>query len=232
MKDEMDDTCLVLKTGMQASNIKWNSNGSVLAVSGVMGNTGPAAALVQFYSYSGRCSASAASATAAYPHSYSSAPLTHCLHLFTHHLICLHIYCLVQSHECIESSSVTSSYVFTYTGLSSLMNALRALQSQASIYLHIYWLVQSHECIESKLQLHLQVHSPVVPKTMLHNLCRCCLTSVSTLPSQKCCYCTAPSRHNAAYFPMQDSTCALCECQALGSMLWHGRREASGLPWQ
>ncbi|KAL0027242.1 hypothetical protein WJX77_006308 [Trebouxia sp. C0004] len=54
MKDELDDTCLVLKTGMQASNIKWNSNGSVLAVSGVMGNTGPGAALLQFYSYSGQ----------------------------------------------------------------------------------------------------------------------------------------------------------------------------------
>ena len=54
MKDELDDTCLVISTGMQVSNIKWNSNGSVLAVSGVMGNsTGPGAALVQFYSYSG-----------------------------------------------------------------------------------------------------------------------------------------------------------------------------------
>ena len=55
MKDELDDTCLVISTGMQVSNIKWNSNGSVLAVSGVMGNSiGPGAALVQFYSYSGK----------------------------------------------------------------------------------------------------------------------------------------------------------------------------------
>ena len=94
MKDEMDDACLVLKTGMQASNIKWNSNGSVLAVSGVMGNTGPAAALVQFYSYSGGCSASAAYATAACPQSHSCAALTHCMQLFSHQLVWLYVHWL------------------------------------------------------------------------------------------------------------------------------------------
>lgn len=51
MTDELDDTCLVINTGMQVSNIKWNSNGSVLAVSGVIANSNsPAAAVVQFYS--------------------------------------------------------------------------------------------------------------------------------------------------------------------------------------
>lgn len=51
MTDELDDTCLVINTGMQVSNIKWNSNGSVLAVSGVIAHNGnPAAAVVQFYS--------------------------------------------------------------------------------------------------------------------------------------------------------------------------------------
>ena len=56
MKDELDDTCLVINTGMQVSSIKWNSNGSVLAVSGLLSNnTGPAAAMVQFYSHSGEC---------------------------------------------------------------------------------------------------------------------------------------------------------------------------------
>ncbi len=55
MKDEMDDTCLVISTGMQASNIKWNSDGSVLAVSGVINNsTGPGGAVVQFYSCNGK----------------------------------------------------------------------------------------------------------------------------------------------------------------------------------
>ncbi len=93
MKDEMDDTCLVLKTGMQASNIKWNSNGSVLAVSGVMGNPGPAAALVQFYSCNGRL----------------PLQLLH-VHSPTH----------VQLSLTACSSSVTSSYVFTYNGLCNL----------------------------------------------------------------------------------------------------------------
>ena len=51
MTDELDDTCPVVDTGMQVSNIKWNSNGSVLAVSGVIANNGnSAAAVVQFYS--------------------------------------------------------------------------------------------------------------------------------------------------------------------------------------
>lgn len=51
MTDELDDTCLVVNTGMQVNNIKWNSNGSVLAVSGVIANNAsPAAAVVQFYS--------------------------------------------------------------------------------------------------------------------------------------------------------------------------------------
>ena len=51
MTDELDDTCRVVNTGMQVSNIKWNSNGSVLAVSGVILNNGnSAAAVVQFYS--------------------------------------------------------------------------------------------------------------------------------------------------------------------------------------
>ena len=51
MTDEMDNTCVVVNTGMQVSNIKWNSNGSVLAVSGVVANSNsPAAAVVQFYS--------------------------------------------------------------------------------------------------------------------------------------------------------------------------------------
>ena len=51
MTDELDDTCLVVNTGMQVSNIKWNSNGSVLAVSGVIAsNESSAAAVVQFYS--------------------------------------------------------------------------------------------------------------------------------------------------------------------------------------
>lgn len=89
MKDEMDDACLVLKTGMQASNIKWNSNGSVLAVSGVMGNTGPAAALVQFYSYSGRC-----------------------LHQLPLQLLHVHSPTNVQLSITACSSSVTSSFVF------------------------------------------------------------------------------------------------------------------------
>ena len=106
-----------------------------------------------------------------------------------------------------------------------------ALQSPAHMSSYIL-ACAIYECIESNLQLHLQVLSPVVPKTMLHNMCRCCLTSVGTLPSQKCCYRTAPSGHDAALFPLQDSTCALCKCQELGSMLWHGRREASELPWQ
>ena len=54
MKDEMDETCLLITTGMQASNIKWNSNGSVLAVSGVVGNSGgPEAAVLHFYSCNG-----------------------------------------------------------------------------------------------------------------------------------------------------------------------------------
>ena len=55
MKDELDDACLVLNTGMQVSNIKWNSNGSVLAVSGVLANSSsPAAAVIQFYSCYGK----------------------------------------------------------------------------------------------------------------------------------------------------------------------------------
>ncbi|KAL3151657.1 hypothetical protein ABBQ38_012645 [Trebouxia sp. C0009 RCD-2024] len=55
MTDELDDTCLVINTGMQVSNIKWNSNGSVLAVSGVIANSNsPAAAVVQFYSCYGQ----------------------------------------------------------------------------------------------------------------------------------------------------------------------------------
>ncbi len=90
MKDEMDDTCLVLKTGMQASNIKWNSNGSVLAVSGVMGNTGPGGALVQFYSYSGRC-----------------------LHQLPLQLLHVHSPTHAQLSLTARSSSDTSSYVFT-----------------------------------------------------------------------------------------------------------------------
>lgn len=56
MTDELDDTCLVINTAMQVSNIKWNSNGSVLAVSGVIANSNsPAAAVTQFYSYHGAC---------------------------------------------------------------------------------------------------------------------------------------------------------------------------------
>lgn len=51
MTDELDDSCLLVNTGMQVSSIKWNSNGSVLAVSGVIANNGSAAAaVVQFYS--------------------------------------------------------------------------------------------------------------------------------------------------------------------------------------
>lgn len=58
MKDELDDTCLVLNTGMQVSNIKWNSNGSVLAVSGVLASSSsPAAAVIQFYSCYGKLGA-------------------------------------------------------------------------------------------------------------------------------------------------------------------------------
>ena len=58
MKDEMDDTCMVVSTGMQPSAIKWNSSGSVLAVAGVLsgGTTGGAQgmAVVQFYSCVGK----------------------------------------------------------------------------------------------------------------------------------------------------------------------------------
>ena len=55
MKDELDDACLMLNTGITVSSIKWNSCGSVLAVSGVVGSsTGPAAAVVQFYSCYGK----------------------------------------------------------------------------------------------------------------------------------------------------------------------------------
>lgn len=51
MTDELDDSCLLVNTGMQVSSIKWNSNGSVLAVSGTIASNGsPAAAVVQFYS--------------------------------------------------------------------------------------------------------------------------------------------------------------------------------------
>lgn len=61
MTDELDDTCLVINTGMQVSNIKWNSNGSVLAVSGVIANSNsPAAAVVQFYSCYGEDTSSVA----------------------------------------------------------------------------------------------------------------------------------------------------------------------------
>ena len=57
MKDELDEACMVISTGMQPSAIKWNSSGSVLAVAGVLGggatSSGQGLAVVQFYSCTG-----------------------------------------------------------------------------------------------------------------------------------------------------------------------------------
>lgn len=57
MKDEMDDTCLVINTGMQPSAMKWNSSGSVLAVAGLLSSgatgDGQGMAVVQFYTCTG-----------------------------------------------------------------------------------------------------------------------------------------------------------------------------------
>lgn len=54
MKDEMDDTCLVINTGMLPSAMKWNGSGTVLAVAGLLGSgDGQNLAVVQFYSCMG-----------------------------------------------------------------------------------------------------------------------------------------------------------------------------------
>lgn len=57
MKDELDEGCMVISTGMQPSAIEWNSSGSVLAVTGVLSggatSSGQGLAVVQFYSCTG-----------------------------------------------------------------------------------------------------------------------------------------------------------------------------------
>lgn len=60
MNDEMDDTCMVISTGMQPSTMMWNSSGSVLAVAGLLSSgSSQGLAVVQFYSCTGECEAAA-----------------------------------------------------------------------------------------------------------------------------------------------------------------------------
>ena len=57
MKDELDEGCMVISTGMQPSAIKWNSSSSVLAVTGVLSggatSSGQGLAVLQCYSCTG-----------------------------------------------------------------------------------------------------------------------------------------------------------------------------------
>lgn len=66
MKDEMDDTCMVINTGLQPSAMQWNSSGSVLAVAGSLssGATGDSQgmAVVQFYTCTGEATRAAVAA--------------------------------------------------------------------------------------------------------------------------------------------------------------------------
>lgn len=54
MRDEQDDLCVMIDSGMRATHIHWNSNGSVLAVAGVLSSgSGVHASMVQFYTCNG-----------------------------------------------------------------------------------------------------------------------------------------------------------------------------------
>ena len=54
MRDEQDDLCVLIDSRMRATHIHWNSNGSVLAVAGVLSSdSGVHASMVQFYSCNG-----------------------------------------------------------------------------------------------------------------------------------------------------------------------------------
>ena len=54
MRDEQDDLCVLIDSGMRATHIHWNSNGSVLAVAGVLSSgSGAHASMVQFYTCNG-----------------------------------------------------------------------------------------------------------------------------------------------------------------------------------
>ena len=53
MRHETDDAPVLIDTGLVATNIQWNTDGSVLALSGNFGNGGGAGrdvSMVQFYS--------------------------------------------------------------------------------------------------------------------------------------------------------------------------------------